>query len=524
VTIMTHRTEAKTGTKAGTAVVGSRAGNHAGNGPGSANQALKPLPKLSILGYGAGDAANNLAFTTASMFLLLYYTDVAGISAVAAGTLLLVVRIFDAVSDILAGRLVDRTCSKRFGKFRPFIMFGSVPLLLLSVASFSIPQIGQTGMLLWAYISYTLLGLAYSMVNIPYGSLAGAMTQVSGERAKLASARTIGAVAVGSFLGIFIAPLMVHGVNLQPLFTTMTLIFAVVGTALYLFTAFTAKERVVREVPKVSVRQSLATLKGNKPLLLLCISSFLFLTGQLAVSTVQIYYFRDVLHSLPLYAVLSIFNIVLTFGMGAFLPRLVRKLGKKRTYLYGAGIIAVGGMTVFLAPANLVPLDFAGMVISQFGILLVNMLVWALEADTVEYGEWKTNVRSEGITYALFSFTRKTGQAVGGALAAYALAWGGYTAGAAHQSTHAVWGIRAGAGLLPVVFSILALLVMLAYPLTDSRHKEIVAEITARRLAADREKSDGGGSPAASGPVQAASGSGKDSGTTPPAPSAPLQS
>ena len=441
------------------------------------------LPKRSILGYGAGDAANNLAFTTATMFLLIYYTDVVGISAAAAGTLLLVVRVFDAFADVLAGRMVDKTYHKKLGKFRPYIMFGSVPLLLLSVATFSIPQIGETGILLWAYISYALLGLAYSFVNIPYGSLAGAMTQNSGERAKLASARTIGAVAVGSFLGIFIAPLMTGDRDLQTLFTTMTIIFAVVGTGLYMFTVFTTKERVVREVAKVSMKQSFETLKGNKPLLLLCISSFLFLTGQLAVSTVQIYYFRDVLHSLPLYAVMSIINIVLTFGMASILPRLVRAMGKKNIYMGGAGLMALGGLVIFFAPAPMVWLAFTGIMISQVGTLLVSMLVWALEADTVEYGEWKTGIRTEGITYALFSFTRKTGQAVGGALAAFALAWGGYAAGVDQQSEHALLGIRAGAGLIPFVFAVLALGIMIIYPLTDAKHKEIVSEISARREA-----------------------------------------
>lgn len=448
------------------------------------------LSKISVLGYGAGDAANNLAFTTATMFLLVYYTDVAGISAAAAGTLLLVVRIFDAFADVLAGRMVDRTYHKKLGKFRPYIMFGSVPLLLLSVATFSIPQIGESGMLLWAYLSYALLGLAYSFVNIPYGSLAGAMTQNSGERAKLASARTIGAVAVGSFLGIFIAPLMKGGENLQPLFTTLTIIFAVVGTGLYMFTVFSTKERVVREVSKVSMKQSIDTLKGNKPLLLLCISSFLFLTGQLALGTVQIYYFRDVLHSLALYAVMSIINIFLTFGMAAVLPRLVRAAGKKNNYMGGALLMAIGGLTVFLAPSSMVWLAFTGVVITQVGLLLVSMLVWALEADTVEYGEWKTGIRTEGITYALFSFTRKTGQAVGGALAAFALAWGGYAAGAAQQSEQALLGIRAGAGLLPMVFALLALLVMIVYPLTDAKHKEIVAHISERRAARLEEALD----------------------------------
>ncbi|MET4638951.1 glucuronide transporter [Mycetocola sp. 2940] len=439
------------------------------------------LTKLSIVGYGAGDAANNLAFTTATMFLLIYYTDVAGISAAAAGTLLLVVRVFDAFADLFAGRVVDKTYSKRFGKFRPFLMFGSIPLLLLSVATFSIPQIGETGVLIYAYLTYAALGLAYSLVNIPYGSLAGAMTQDPSERAKLASARTIGAMIVGAGLGIFVAPLITKDNDLQAIFTSMTLGFVVVGTALYFFTAFTAKERVKRDVPHVTMKQSFAILKSNKPLVLLCISSFVFLTGMLALSTVQLYYLRDVLHALPLYAVFSILQLIIVFGLAGFVPKIVRTFGKRAAYMVGGGIMGVGGIVVFLAPPSMVWLGFSGLVICQLGIVLVNMLVWALEADTVEYGEWKTGVRAEGIIYALFSFTRKTGQAVGGALAAYALAWGGYVAGETVQSAQAEWGIRAGAGLIPLAASILAIAVMIFYPLTDKRHKEIVLEIAERR-------------------------------------------
>ena len=439
------------------------------------------LSKISIVGYGAGDAANNLAFTTATMFLLIYYTDVAGISAAAAGTLLLVVRIFDAFADVFAGRVVDRAFSKRFGKFRPFIMFGSIPLLLLSAATFSVPQIGETGMLIYAYATYAALGLAYSLVNIPFGSMAGAMTQVPSERAKLASARTIGGMLVSAGLGIFVAPLIVPGADLQTTFTVMTLSFVVIGTILYFFTVFTAKERVVRDVKNVSLKQSFATLKGNRPLFMLCISSFISLTGMLALSTVQLYYLRDVLNALPLYAVLSVFQIIVTFGLAALIPAIVRRFGKRAAYMAGCGIMAAGGVVIFVAPADLVWLGFSGLVLCQIGLALVNMLVWALEADTVEYGEWKTGVRAEGITYALFSFTRKTGQAVGGALAAFSLAWGGYAAGAGVQTAQAELGIRAGAGLIPVIAAVLAIVVMIFYPLTDKRHAFIVAEIEARR-------------------------------------------
>ena len=441
---------------------------------------MKKLNRLSIIGYGAGDAANNLAFTTATMFLLVYYTDVAGISAAAAGTLLLVVRIFDAFADVFAGRVVDRAFSKRFGKFRPFIMFGSIPLLLLSVATFSVPQLGESGTLLYAYVTYAALGLAYSLVNIPYGSLAGAMTQDPGERAKLGSARMVGALLVGSALGIFVAPLIKPGANLQGTFTTITMVFVAIGAALYFFTVFTAKERVHRAVPNVTLKQSMDTLKTNKPLLMLCLSSFFFLTGYLALTSVQLYYLRDVLGRLDLYPVLSIVQLVLTFLLAAYMPRLVRSVGKKRVYIYSSLVTVVGGAIIFFTPASQVWVGFAGLVISLAGVLAVNIVVWALEADTVEYGEWKTGVRTEGTTYALFSFTRKTGQAVGGALAAYALALGGYKSGAA-QTAEAVFGIQVAAGAMPAILTVLAVLVMSKYKLTDALHARILTEIRARR-------------------------------------------
>ncbi|WLQ08540.1 glucuronide transporter [Arthrobacter oryzae] len=450
------------------------------------------LSKLSIIGYGAGDAANNLAFTTATMFLLVYYTDVAGISAAAAGTLLLAVRIFDAFADVFAGRVVDRAFSKRFGKFRPFIMFGSIPLLLLSVATFSVPQLGESGTLLYAYVTYAALGLAYSLVNIPYGSLAGAMTQDPGERAKLGSARLIGALLVGSGLGIFVAPLIKPGADLQGTFTTITLVFVVIGAALYFFTVLTAKERVHRAVPNVTLKQSVETLKGNKPLLMLCLSSFFFLSGYLALTSVQLYYLRDVLGRLDLYPVLSITQLVLTFVLAGFMPRLVRIIGKKRVYIYSSLVTVVGGIIIFFTPASQVWIGFSGLLISLVGVLAVNIVVWALEADTVEYGEWKTGVRTEGITYALFSFTRKTGQAVGGALAAYALALGGYKSGGA-QTAEAIFGIQIAAGALPAVLTILAVLVMSKYKLTDAMHAEILTEIRARHAGGEGADTSGAG-------------------------------
>ncbi|BDZ64009.1 glucuronide transporter [Agromyces mangrovi Wang et al. 2018] len=440
---------------------------------------LPKLPKISYVGYGAGDMANNLSFTLASMFLLVYYTDVAGLSAAAVGTLFLVLRIFDAFTDIIAGRIVDKTYTKRWGKFRPYILFGSVPLLLLSIATFHVPQIGETGMLLYAYITYGLLGIAYTLVNIPYGSLAAAMTQVPAERARLATFRTMGAAVVGALLGIVVSPLLSPENDLQRIFTIVTVTALFVGMALYLFTFFTTKERVYRAVPKVTMKQSFATLKGNRPLLMLCISSLLLLSGMISSTTAQIYLMRDVFDALYLVPVLSLAQLALIFVIAPFVPMVVRRFGKRTAYIAGAVVGSLGQLITFFAPNEWVALG--GSMIGLPGIMFVSMLIWALEADTVEYGEWKTGVRTEGITYAVFSFTRKAGQAVGGALAAYAIGFGGYAVGEQVVGTAAEWGIRTGAALIPAVLVFLAGAIMVFYPLTDKFHAQIVEEITAHR-------------------------------------------
>ena len=160
--------------------------------PAAPSIAGERLPKRAIVGYGLGDFANNLAFTLGTTFLLYYYTDVAGMSAAAVATMFFVVRLWDAVTDIFAGRLVDRTMT-RLGKFRPFILFGGVPLLFLSALTFHVPAEFDAGTkLLYAYLTYAILGLSYSLVNIPYGSLASAMTQSVHQRAKLVASRFFG--------------------------------------------------------------------------------------------------------------------------------------------------------------------------------------------------------------------------------------------------------------------------------------------------------------------------------------------
>jgi glucuronide carrier protein len=443
----------------------------------------KPLRLPQFLGYAAGDAANNLAFSMSSMFLLLYYTDVVGLEAAAVGTLFLVVRFWDAFADVFAGRLVDRT-STQWGKFRPFLLFASLPLLLLSVATFSVPGgLSHGSALVYAYVSYAFLGLAYSLVNIPYGSMATAMTQRPEERAKLATFRVFGSQLTILMLALVVAPQIKGSDDLQHSLTVTTLVFVGVGFALYLFTFLTAKEQVPRDVPKVSVRQTVDTVKQNKPLLMLCLSSLAFLTGMFALQTVAIYYARDVLGDANYYIIISIVQTAGTFLVAAFIPHFVRTIGKKQAYLTFGAIAIAAGIGLALAPSATPAVAFLCFFVLGIGLGGVNTLMWALEADTVEYGEWKTGIRTEGITYALFSFTRKMGQAVGGAAAAYTIGFGGYVAQAQAQPDSALTAIRIAAGVVPAAVIAIALAIMFAYPLTESRFREIVSDVARRRVA-----------------------------------------
>ena len=205
------------------------------------------LGAAQYLGYAGGDAANNLTFTLVSMFLLVYYTDVVGIAAGAAGTILLVARVWGAFTDVFAGRMVDKT-DTRWGRFRPYFLFAGLPLMLLAVATFSVPGgRSETVTLVYAYATYMLFYLAYSLVNIPFGSLASAMTQLPDERAKLSSARSIGAAAAIIGLTVVVSPQVSESTDLQRSLTITTLIFAVVGVALYLFLFATSRETVVRD-------------------------------------------------------------------------------------------------------------------------------------------------------------------------------------------------------------------------------------------------------------------------------------
>jgi glucuronide carrier protein len=250
-----------------------------------------------------------------------------------------------------------------------------------------------------------------------------------------------------------------------------------------MFLFATSRETVQRDVASVSMRQSFNTLRHNRPLVMLCLASLAFLTALFSLQTVQVYYARDVLNNANLLALLTALNMGAIFVIAPLIPRIVRPLGKKRAFIFFGLVGVAGGVGISLSPPSILWLPilfFAVMGISTAG---VNTLMWALEADTVEFGEWRTGVRTEGITYALFSFTRKLGQAVGGALAAFTIGLGGYVGAAAAQSQSAINAIRFAAGFAPAIFIVIGIAIFFRYPLTEQVFAKLVAETAARRAA-----------------------------------------
>lgn len=446
----------------------------------------KPLGWKPIVGYGLGDMANSLVFSMGMLFLLNYYTDVADISAAAAGTLLMAVRIYDAVMDIVVGRLIDRGGRPhRSGRFRPYLLWGAVPLLVLNVAVFAVPASwSDTGKLAYALVTYMLLGTAYSFVNIPYGSLASAMTQSPRERSMLGAARALMGTSAIILLAFVLGPGLrsLQGEALQTRLMHFTLGLAVIGVFCYAICFATTSEVVERDARHPTLKESVSTLLSNMPLQLLCIAGLLTLAGVSCMGASAIYFARYVLGDAKHFLGIILFTTACGMAVSIPLaPLLAARYGKTRTFQSGLAIAGAAHLYLFWIPASSWIAIYALLAIASTGTMLAMAIFWALESDSVEYGEWRTGRRLEGLNYSLFSLARKCGQALGGSIPAFLLAGSAYVPNMAIQHPAVLQTIRVGVTLAPATAFLAAFVVMLFYPLSDRRYLELIGEIRMRR-------------------------------------------
>lgn len=461
----------------------------------SASTERARLTVLEKVGYSLGDMASNLYFQTFILFLPIFYTDVFGISASAMGTMMLVTRILDAITDPIMGLVADRT-NTRWGKFRPYVISMAIPLAVAGVLTFTAPELTVTGMLIYAYATYILLTLCYTMLNVPYAALMGVITPNSRERMEVSSFRFvaafIGQVIVGAFTLTLVQQL---GVGNEALGWQLTLaIFGVLAVALFAGTFFLTKERVQPVFSQSNrIKDDLRDLFKNKPWVLVALATVFQLTYIVMRGSSTAYYFRYVVDSPELvflgvtwsgYETLtSLFFTVGTVAtvVGAILTSQFTKILDKK-FIYSGFLIASASFSTgffFLDADSLLPMYLLNILVSFF-FGSVSVLQWAIYTDTADFGDWKFGRRATALIMAASLFALKLGLTFGGAFTGWLLQYHGF-APLVQQSDEALFGIRMLMSWYPAIFGIAGGVIMLFYPLTDAKLVSIEAELSARQ-------------------------------------------
>ncbi|WP_394525977.1 glycoside-pentoside-hexuronide (GPH):cation symporter [Lacrimispora sp. JR3] len=432
------------------------------------------------IGYGSSDFACNLIWQVISLYLLYFYTDVMHLNAAAVSVLFLVTKIFDGFTDLAVGFLIDRTNTK-WGKSRPWIFAGAIPFAVTAVLAFSVPDISQKGMLIYAYVTYMLLSLAYTVVNIPMAAILPALTADPRERTNLATSRvffsSVGSTVVSAFALKLVDQL--GGENEALGFRIVMTIFGIIGCLVFFFCFFNTKERVRVSEEKVSLKASLSCLFHNKPWLLFAANIIWFFGGYVIQAGAIIYYFTYNLENKELSSVAATITTLIPVVTNLCVPFLSR-LATKRNLMIAGSVLHGAGLVLVFIGGKFIPLVLLGVVVAALGYGLKGSMHFAIQPDPVDYGEWKSGINISGTLSAVNGFIGKVGMAVASSIAAAMLAASGYVANAPVQSASALNAISAMYIWIPIATNILTIVTFLFYDL-DKRLPEINRELEARR-------------------------------------------
>lgn len=442
------------------------------------------------VGYMLGDFGNSLLFNFIGSYLLVFYTDAFGISAAAVGTLMMVSRIWDAINDPMMGVIVDKRKAGKNGKFRPYIKYAGLPLGIFTILTFLvIPNMPENMKLPYAYITYIGFGMAYTAINIPYGSLASVMTSDPVERTSLSTFRNLGST-LSIILLMGLTPKLIfeadNSVSVKG-FLIAAVIYVIVANVCYQLTYKMTTERVVHEVKeneveKVSLMDTIKSLVKNKALIGLIVASLGTLTAMFLPTALNTYLFKDYFQAPGLLGLAGMVGMLAIFVALPLTTKLVAKFGKKNVTAYTLIISIVAyGIMAFVPSKN--PMVYIALTtVSGIGTAFFNMLIWALVGDTIDYQEYITGKREEGTVYAAYSLARKLVQAIVGSVGGFALAAIGYQSGVATQTAEVAEGIRMITTVIPFVGLIIGFLAMkFIYNLNDKKLEEIEAELKRRR-------------------------------------------
>ncbi len=457
----------------------------------------RPFGMRDKIGYMFGDFGNDFTFIFASSFLMVFYTKVLGISGGVVGTLFLAARFVDAFTDVTMGRIVDARKPGRDGKFRGWIKWMSGPVALASFLMYqtALVNASMTWKIVYMYVTYLLWGsVFYTSINIPYGSMASAITSEPNERTALSTARSIGAALAGLVIGT-LTPLFIYVTDEDgnqvvrggAAFTVVAGVFSVCAVICYMVCYRLTTERVQVEKgatgKKVSLADTFRAIIRSRALLGIIGAAVFLLLSQLLISTLNNYIYPDYFGNAR---GISVFTLASTFVMLVVVAPLSvpisRRFGKKEAGVVGMLLSGCVFTLLFLLQTQNMWLFLALSIIGYLGLGFFNTVIWANITDVIDEQEIQVGQREDGTVYAVYSFARKVGQALAGGAGGWALEVIGYESAAAVQTEGVLAGLYTAATLVPAVgFFIVALLLWFVYPLDKRRVERNVRLLRERR-------------------------------------------
>ncbi len=430
------------------------------------------------VGYGLGDFASNLSFGFVSLFLLFFYTDIYGISAAQASLIFVIARVIDALFNILVGFFVDKTHS-RYGKLRPWLLYGSLPLGFLTVLCFV--SIESELKFWYALISYTIYCLAYTAVNTPYSALTNRLTQHENSRSSLSVYRFVLAI-VGYLIVSTSADLLIsQSDDARMGYVFAVSCFALLATFMFLACFGMTKERVAEDNSGTApgLAQMLRAVISNPPLINLSLFTVFFYIAYTVWMAIAIYFIKYIILDEGFTASFFFIQSAAYIFGSIISQKAISLMGKKNMTLLALLIGVLGLLMQYFVAGNNIWLIMTGVCLYSITLGMGFVAMWSMIADTVEYAEWHHEVRAEGAIYGFFNFITKIAMAIGGGCAGWMLDYFGYNATAV--STPAVNGINLMMTLFPAVMFVLSAVFVWFYSLDEKTYRSIVQQITLRK-------------------------------------------
>lgn len=455
------------------------------------------LPLKEKISYGFGDLASVLYWQTFMLYFTYFYTDVFLIPVSVAATLFLVSRVWDGVNDPVMGMVADRT-KTRWGKFRPYLLWLCVPFAVVGVLTFTVPDFGMTGKIIWAYVTFNLIMMLYTAINIPYTALLGVISPDSNERTAVSSIKFLFAFAAGIIVSATLLPMVkfLGGENIARGWQFSFIIYGIAAIAFFLIAFKGTRERV--QPPKTqqsSIKKDLFELVTNGPWLILLATTITFILFVATKSSVTVHFFKYAIGareiSLPFFnpgvfdfeTLTSIYNTVgqISAFIGVLLVSgFAKMIGKKKAFMiFFVVAIFSTGIIYFLSAEQLIWI-FVFQIIGSLTGGPLSVLLWAMYADTADFAEWKHGRRATGLVFSASTMSQKFGWAFGAFVALNLMSQVGFAPNQV-QSTESLKSLILLFSIIPAGLGVISFIIAAFYPLNDLKVQQISRELIERR-------------------------------------------